>query len=322
MGNAELSSDRPRPKIVISEFMDDGAVAWLGAKFDVTYDASLVDKRALLTDTLATADALIVRNRTQVDRDLLAAARTLRLVGRLGVGLDNIDVVACKERSIRVIPATGANALAVAEYVIAAAMLLLRGGYGSTAAVARGEWPRAALSDGREINTKTLGIVGFGGIGRLTARRARALGMRVVAFDSQISADAAVWGQEEVAPQALDDVLRNADVLTLHVPLTPATRGLIDAAKLGLMKTDAILINTARGAIVDEAALATALRSGRLGGAALDVFATEPLPSASPLADCPRLILTPHVAGVTRESNARVSTLIAAEVAAELERTL
>src|SRR5262249_20522041 len=123
-------------------------------------------------------------------------------------------------------------------------------------------------------------------------------------------------------PQVLDDVLRNADVVTLHVPLTPATRGLIDAAKLALMKADAILINTARGAIVDEAALAVALRAGKLGGAALDVFATEPLPSASALADCPRLILTPHVAGVTRESNARVSTLIAAEVAAELERTL
>lgn len=320
MGNAELSSDRPRLKIVISEFMDQAAVAWLAAKFEVRYDASLVDKQAVLTDALAAADALIVRNRTRVDRELLAVARRLRLVGRLGVGLDNIDVAACEERSIRVIPATGANALAVAEYVIAAAMLLLRGAYGSTVAVARGEWPRAALSDGREINTKTLGIVGFGGIGRLTARRARALGMRVVAFDPQISRDAAVWAEEEVVPQVLDDVLRKADVVTLHVPLTPTTRGLIDAAKLALMKADAILINTARGAIVDEGALAAALRAGKLGGAALDVFATEPLPSASPLADCPRLILTPHVAGVTRESNARVSTLIAAEVAAELER--
>jgi len=308
-------------KLVISEFMDDAAVAWLAAKFDTRYDAALVDRRAALIDALAGADALIVRNRTRVDRDLLEGAPRLKVVGRLGVGLDNIDVPQCEERGIRVIPATGANALAVAEYVIATAMLLLRGAYGSTTAVGRGEWPRSALSDGREIDGKTLGVVGFGGIGRLAARRARALGMRAVAFDPQIPDDAAVWGEEQVAPQALDEVLRMADVVTLHVPLTATTRGLIDAQRLATMKADAILINTARGGIVDEAALAAALKSGKLGGAALDVFTSEPLPSGSPLADCPRLILTPHVAGVTRESNARVSTLIAAEVAAELEST-
>ena len=306
--------------VVISEFMDEAAVQWLAAKFDVRYDPTLVDRRAPLADALAAADALIVRNRTQVDRALLAAGLRLKVVGRLGVGLDNIDVAACEERAVRVIPATGANALAVAEYVIAAAMLLLRGAYGSTAAVGRGGWPRAALSNGREIEGKTLGIVGFGGIGRLTARRARALGMQVVAFDPQISGDAAAWAEEHVLPVALDDLLVRADVVTLHVPLTPSTRGLMDAGKLALMKADAILINTARGGIVDEAALAGQLRSGKLGGAALDVFAAEPLPAGSPLADCPRLILTPHVAGVTRESNARVSTMIAAEVAAELER--
>ncbi|HXX85987.1 MAG TPA: hydroxyacid dehydrogenase [Casimicrobiaceae bacterium] len=306
--------------VVISEFMDEPAVAWLAAKFEVRYDAALVDRHAELTEALAGADALIVRNRTQVDRTLLAAGSRLKVVGRLGVGLDNVDVAACEERGIRVIPATGANALAVAEYVIATAMLLLRGVYGSTAEVGRGEWPRAALSGGREIDGKILGIVGFGGIGRLTAGRARSLGMRVIAFDPQIPSGAAVWTEEQVELEALDDVLRKSDVVTLHVPLTPATRGLIDGSKLALMKADAVLINTARGGIVDEAALAAAIRAGKLGGAALDVFASEPLPRASPLADCPRLILTPHVAGVTRESNTRVSTMIAAEVAAELER--
>jgi len=306
--------------VVISEFMDDAAVAWLAAKFVIRYDASLVDRHAALLESLATADGLIVRNRTQVDRRLVSAAPRLKVVGRLGVGLDNIDVAACQERDIRVIPATGANALAVAEYVIATAMILLRGAYGSTTAVGRGDWPRAALSHGREIDSKMLGVIGFGGIGRLTARRARALGMKAVAFDPQIPADAAVWGQEQVSRRTLEELLATADVVTLHVPLTAATRGLIDAARLALMKPDAILINTARGGIVDEAALGEALKCGKLGGAALDVFATEPLPAASPLADCPRLILTPHIAGVTRESNLRVSTLIASEVAAELER--
>jgi len=306
--------------VIISEFMDDAAVAWLAAKFDTRYDAALVDKPAELATALAAADALIVRNRTRVDRGLLDHAPRLKVVGRLGVGLDNIDVAACEQRGIRVIAATGANALAVAEYVIAAAMLLLRGVFGSTTAVGRGDWPRAALSHGREIDGKTLGVIGFGGIGRLAARRARALGMHAIAFDPQIPADAAVWAEEQVVPRPLDDLLHDADAVTLHVPLTDATRGLIGADQLALMKTDAVLINTARGGIVDEAALAAALKSGKLGGAALDVFATEPLPAGSPLADCPRLVLTPHVAGVTRESNLRVSTLIASEVAAELER--
>jgi (S)-sulfolactate dehydrogenase len=307
-------------KVVICEFMDDAAVAWLAAKFETLYDAALVDRPSALVDALREADALIVRNRTRVDRSLLSSGPRLRVVGRLGVGLDNIDVAACGERGIRVVPATGANALAVAEYVIAAAMVLLRGAFGSTTAVARGDWPRAALSHGREMDGKILGIVGFGGIGRLTARRARAMGMRALAFDPQIPANAAVWGEEQVVPQALDELLRQSDVVTLHVPLNDATRGLIDQKRIALMKPDAVLINTARGGVVDEAALAAALKSGRLAGAALDVFTTEPLAPRSPLADCPRLILTPHVAGVTRESNARVSTLIAAEVAAELER--
>ena len=155
-------------RVVITEFMDEAPVASLAARFDVTYDATLVDRPAELWRTLADADAVIVRNKTQVNAALLAAASRLKVVGRLGVGLDNIDLPACKARGIEVIPASGANALAVAEYVIGAAMLLLRGAYASTAAVSEGKWPRAALSNGREIAGKTLGVVGFGGIGRLT----------------------------------------------------------------------------------------------------------------------------------------------------------
>ena len=305
-------------RIVIAEFMDDSAVRALALAHDTLYDPQLVDRQDALVAAVADTDALIVRNRTQVNAPLLAAASRLRVVGRLGVGLDNIDVAACAQRNVEVIPATGANALAVAEYVIATAMLLLRGAYGSTADVIGGGWPRAALSTGREIAGKTLGIVGFGGIGRLTARLARGLGMRVVACDPQLSATAAVWDEEGVACTSLDAVLRVADVVTLHVPLTAGTRHLVDASRLAAMKPDAVLINTSRGGVVDEAALAAALRAEKLGGAALDVFEREPLPAGAPLADCPHLILTPHIAGVTRESNVRVSTMIAERVTAFL----
>jgi len=308
-------------RIIISEFMDDAAVASLAARFSVLYEKDLVDRRADLVTLLADARALIVRNRTQVDEALLEAAPGLKVVGRLGVGLDNIDTTACVARGIEVIPATGANALAVAEYVIGAAMLLLRGAYQATAAVADGRWPRGPLSHGREIAGKVLGVVGFGGIGRLTARLGQALGMRVIGFDPQLSAASPVWAAHHTDARELADVLREADVVSLHVPLTVGTRGLIDEARLASMKPDAILVNTARGGVVDEAAVAAALRTGRLGGAALDVFETEPLPAGSALAGCPNLILTPHVAGVTRESNARVSTLIADKVAAALVRS-
>ena len=308
--------------VLIAEFMDDAAVASLQRRFVTTYDAELVNRRDELLRAVADADALIVRNKTRVDSELVAAASKLRIVGRLGVGLDNIDLPACEARGIQVIPATGANALAVAEYVISTAMLLLRGAYASTPAVAAGEWPRASLANGRELAGKTLGVVGFGSIGRQTTHLGRALGMSVIAFDAQIPATATVWAEQQTTPRRFDDLLREADVVSLHVPLTSATRKLMDSGKLALMKHGAILVNTARGGVVDESALATALSAGRLGGAALDVFETEPLPAGSALAGCPHLILTPHIAGVTRESNVRVSMLIAEKVAAALDATV
>jgi (S)-sulfolactate dehydrogenase len=307
-------------RVVISEFMDSAAVALLAARFDTTFDPEMAERREPLKRLIADAEALIVRNKTQVDGELLAAAPNLKIVGRLGVGLDNIDMLTCKSRGIEVIPATGANALAVAEYVIGAAMVLLRGVYSSTDAVAAGKWPRSALSNGRELSGKTLGVVGFGQIGQLTGRLARALGMKVIGFDAMIPAENPMWSAERTVARKFDEVLRDADVISIHVPLTPATRGLIDATKLGLMKSDAILINTSRGQVVNEAVLAAALRAGKLGGAALDVFEHEPLSSGTPLAECPRLLLTPHVAGVTRESNVRVSIMIAEKVAAALDR--
>jgi (S)-sulfolactate dehydrogenase len=301
-------------EILITEFMDEEAVQGLKAQAAVRYDERLGERRAELLGLVAGIDGLIVRNRTQVDAELLARAPRLRVVGRLGVGLDNIDVRTCRDRGITVIPATGANALAVAEYVIGAAMFLLRGAYAASAAVASGAWPRGALSNGRETAGKTLGIVGFGGIGRLVARLAQGLGMRVVAFDALLAADDPVWSESGVRRQALDELLVESDVVTLHVPLFPETRHLIDAGRIATMRPGAVLINTARGGVVDDEALAAALRAGRLGGAALDVFEQEPLPANSVLAGVPNLLLTPHIAGVTVESNQRVSALIAEKV--------
>src|SRR5512139_1136994 len=307
------------PRIVISESMDAPAVAALVRDFDVDYRPALVDDEAALAAALADADGWIVRNRTQVRGAALAAAKRLRVVGRLGVGLDNIDLAACAERGIEVIPATGANAESVAEYVLAMAMVLLRGAaYLSTAAVAAGRWPRQMLSQGREVSGKTIGLVGFGSIGRVTARKVAAMGMRVVAFDPVVPADSPAWAELGVAPLPLDELLARSDVVSLHLPLTDSTRGLIGEARLSRMMPGAILINSARGGIVDEAALARALSSGRLGGAALDVFDREPLAAGSVLAEAPNLILTPHVAGVTLESNERVSGIIAERVASFL----
>ncbi|PTB19138.1 3-phosphoglycerate dehydrogenase [Trinickia symbiotica] len=305
-------------KIVISEFMDGSAIESLSRQFDVHADPALVDDPPRLLACLKDADALIVRNRTQVTRALLGAAPRLVAIGRLGVGLDNIDVDACAARGVAVLPATGANARAVAEYVIATAMLLLRGAYTSSDVVAAGAWPRAALSNGREAAGSTLAIIGFGSIGQLVASLANAIGMTVIGYDPAQPPDAPCWGTTGARPVPLDEALHAADVVTLHMPLTNATRNLLDAMRLALLPSHAILINTSRGGIVDEAALASALREGRLGGAALDVFAREPLESGSVLADVPNLILTPHIAGLTAQSNARVSTLVASRVAQAL----
>ena len=307
------------PDIVISEFMDEAAVGELSQRHSTFYDPLLVDRPDALAGQLATARALIVRNRTNVDGALLAAAPRLACVGRLGVGLDNIDVDACRQRGIAVFPATGANDLSVAEYVITAALLLLRRAWFATDAVVAGHWPRQQLI-GREASGKTLGLIGFGSIGRETARRSAALGMSVVAFDPFVPQSDAAW--KLARHVEWDELLAKADVVSLHVPLTPETRRLIDAAALAAMKPGAILINAARGGIVEEAALADALASGRLSGAALDVFESEPLSAeaGARFAGLPNLILTPHIAGVTKESNIRVSRATAHSVLRHLER--
>ncbi len=303
--------------IVITEFMDEDAIRGILAPFDVRYDPALVDRRDELLAAVAEADALIVRNRTRVDAALLDRAPKLKAVGRLGVGLDNIDMEACQARGIAVYPATGANDVAVVEWVIASMLVLLRGAFAATDSVIAGEWPRTKLM-GREAMDKRLGLVGFGSIGRKVGAVAAALGMSVCAFDPHISANDAAWSQPwgKVTPCDLKTLLRDSDVVSLHVPLTDATRNMIDAATIAGMKRGAILINAARGGVVDEAALVDGLRSGQLGGAALDVFAEEPLTAArgQVFAGCPNLLLTPHIAGVTVEANTRVSRMVAEKI--------
>lgn len=300
-------------EIVISEFMDEVAVARLAARFPTLYDPELVDDRARLLDSVAAARALIVRSRTRVRAPLLDRAPRLECVGRLGVGLENIDGRACERRGIEVYPAVGAADVGVAEYVIGAMLTLLRGAFHSTEEVAAGGWPRQRLM-GREASGRVLGLIGFGAIAREVARRAAALGMRIVAYDPFISGSDPAWA--DARPLPLEALLGRADVVSLHVPVTSETRHMIGPPELALMRPDAILIDASRGSVVDEPAIAEALRAGRLGGAALDVFEGEPLTEEDGrvFAGCPNLILTPHIAGMTQESNVRISMMIADRV--------
>ena len=306
--------------ILITEFMDARAVDSLRADFDVHYDSDLHADAAAIAARLGPARALIVRNRTRVDAALLAAGPRLVAVGRLGVGLDNIDLVACAERGVAVHPATGANVVAVAEYVIAAILMMLRGAFRATDRVLAGEWPRTALI-GREASGKMLGIVGFGAIGRAVAERAAALGLEVAAFDPMLPRADPAWSTPGVRRfDNLPAMLGACDVVTLHVPLTDATRHLVGAAEIAAMKPGACIVNTARGGVLDETAMARALASGRLGAAALDVFEDEPLPAGSPLVGVPDLYLTPHIAGLTEEANARTGELVASRIRNALAR--
>lgn len=307
------------PLVVVSEFMNEAALAPLRAEHEVLFDPELVDERSALLAAVADAEAIIVRNRTQVDDELLTAAPRLRVVGRLGVGLDNIDMGACQRRGIAVHPATGANTRAVAEYVIASVMMLFRGAYQARDRMVDGAWPRGALQ-GRETSGKTLGLVGLGGIARLVAERATAFGMTVAAFDPFLTADDPAWtGVTRV--DNLADLLARSDAISLHVPLTDSTRHLINADSLGTMRSGAIVVNTSRGGVVDDAALAAAIRNGHIGGAALDVFETEPLTAtaAEMFADLDNVVLTPHIAGLTTESNERVSDLTVENVKKTLD---
>ncbi len=306
-------------RILITEFMDEAALQRFPDSYSIHYDPALVDNQEALIVELACADALIVRNRTQVNQSLIAMAPKLKAVGRLGVGLDNIDVQACEDKAIAVLPATGANALSVMEYVIAATLMLVRGVYLANGQMLQGGWPRSELGQGGEIQGRVMGLCGFGGIARLVADKAMALGMRVAAYDPYLAADDPAWGG--VIRCDFSELIRRADVLSLHLPLTSETSHMVGSEAINCMKPTAILINTSRGGVVDEEALIEALQSNRLAGAALDVYAKEPLSEeqAHRFTNCPNLVLTPHIAGVTREGNTRVSYVTVDNVMRVLE---
>ena len=301
------------PDVVVTEFIEESALATLSREFSVVYDPELVKRPDDIKLLAADAPGLIVRNMTQVRGEVLDACQALKVIGRLGVGLDNIDMDACKKRGIQVYPATGANAVAVAEYVIAGIFHGLRNIWSVTDKVATGWWDRQTLIL-REASGKTLGLIGFGQIAREVAKRARALGMRVGAYDPNVLPGDPAWTELGVAHMDLVSLLGESDVVSVHAPLLPTTRNLLDASALSLMRPDAVLINTARGGIIDEAAVVAALRLKRLGCVILDVLDKEPPPANSILRGVPNLILTPHVAGNTVESNVRVSSVTVANV--------
>jgi (S)-sulfolactate dehydrogenase len=305
------------PRVVISEFIAPEGLAALAGRVDVVADATLVGDRTRLLAAMADADAIVVRDRTQVDAELVAASPRLRVVGRLGVGTDNLDLEALEARGVKVHLATGANAISVAEHVVGALLFLSRPSFATTARVIAGEWPRPELI-GRELAGRTLGLLGFGATARAVAHRAAALGMTIVTADPVVTDPG-----PSVTLLTTEQLFAASDALSVHAPLLPSTRGLVGASAIAAMPAGALLVDTSRGGVVDHDAVVAALRSGHLAGAALDVHPVEPVDAATGArySGVPGLLLTPHLAGVTHESNTRISAMIAEAVVAELTAT-
>jgi (S)-sulfolactate dehydrogenase len=282
----------------------------LGSKVEVDLRDGLWSDGRELQSAVAECAGLVVRNQTRVDRQLVAAASRLRVVGRLGAGLDNLDLDALRERGITVVHGGGLNARAVAEYVLGAVLDLARGLAVADRGVRRGSWSRRT---GFELRGKTLAVLGLGKTGVETARVGRGLGMRVVGHDPYTQRR--VPGVEQ---SSLPDLFVRASVLSVHVPLTPETRGLVGREQLAALPRDAIVVNAARGGVVDEDALFEALRSGHLAGAALDVRTREPAEAGDRFNALDNVLLTPHLAGLTQESQ----KAIAAHVLTGVRRVL
>lgn len=265
---------------------------------------------------LALADALIVRSATRVTKEMLARATSLKAVGRAGVGVDNIDVAAATDRGIAVFNAPGGNTIAAAELTMALLISVARRIPAAEASVRRGEWNRAAFK-GVELRGKTLGLIGAGRIGSEVAIRCQAFGMEVVAYDPYLSPTRA--DELNVELTGFDEVIERADFVSLHVPLTDETRGILGAGTLSRLKSTAFVVNASRGGVVDEVALAKALHDGEVAGAGLDVYEDEPLAAESPLRDAPNLVLTPHLGASTEEAQVGVATEVAQKIRLLLE---
>jgi len=264
-----------------------------------------------LTRALDEVDAVIVRSATKITREAMSSTQRLRIIGRAGVGVDNIDVTAATERGIAVLNAPSGNTISAAELTLALLLAVARRVPAADRSMKAGEWERKGFS-GTELNGKTLGLVGAGRIGGEVAKRARAFGMGVIAYDPFLTEDRA--RELELERVSLDGLLERSDFVTLHVPLTESTRGLIAAPQLARMKAGAIVVNASRGGVVDEEALVDALRAGRLRGAGLDVFSQEPLPADHALRTLDNAVLTPHLGASTAEAQELVALEIAAAI--------
>jgi D-3-phosphoglycerate dehydrogenase / 2-oxoglutarate reductase len=295
-------------RILVAEPLAPEGLAALRARHEVDLRTGLSPTQ--LREAIAGYDALVVRSQVQVDAELIAAGTRLQVVGRAGVGVDNVDLEAATRAGVTVVNAPTGNTIAAAEHTIALLFAVARRIAAADASLRRGEWTRSAFQ-GIQLRGRTLGIVGLGKIGMAIADRARALEMTLVGTDPYVTAEqAALHG---VTLVDLDTLLGSADVVTVHVPLTRATTNLIDAAAIARMKPGAIVLNVARGGILDEAAVAVALREGRLGGAGVDVFEHEP-PTGSPLLDAPNAVVTPHLGASTVEAQVAVAIEVAEQV--------
>ena len=295
-------------RVLVAEPLSTEGLELLATDHEVDYRPDLAREDFLRL--LPQYDALVVRSGVKVDAQAIAAGSRLRVVGRAGVGVDNIDVNAATAAGVAVVNAPTANTIAAAELTVGLIYALARNVPQADASLRRGEWRRADFV-GTELRGKTLGIIGLGKIGMAVADRARAMEMKILGSDPFV--DTATAAARAIELVDVKELLQRADFVTVHVPLNDATRRLIDADALTLMKPDARLINVARGGVVDESALAAALRDGRLAGAAIDVYEQEP-PTVSPLLDAPNTVLTPHLGASTREAQQKAGVEVAEQV--------
>ena len=300
------------PRILVADTIAEDGLERLRRAGDVTVVSKL--EEAELIKRIPDFDALVVRSETKVTESILEAGRRLRVVGRAGVGVDNIDVLAATRKGILVVNAPRGNIIAAAEHTIALLFAVARWVAQADASVKRGEWTKSKFM-GTEIRGKTLGVIGLGNVGSEVAKRAHGLEMEVIAYDPVVSVERAELFNVDLVK--LTELLERADFVTIHVPLVEANRNIIGAAELALMKPTARLVNTSRGGIVDEEALYEALKSGRLAGAASDVFVNEPA-GEHPLFTLPNFVGTPHIAASTLEAQVSVAFDVAEEVAAVL----
>jgi D-3-phosphoglycerate dehydrogenase / 2-oxoglutarate reductase len=301
-------------RILVADQLAEAGVTALAADHEV--DVKLGLSKDELVAIAGDYDAIIVRSQTHIDADVFrAASGRLKVVARAGVGLDNVDVDAATKHGVVVCNAPQSNIVSAAEHTVALLLALARNIPQAHAALVEGRWERSRWN-GTELHDKTLGVLGLGRIGTLVAQRCHAFGMRIVAYDPFVAPDRAARLGVELLP-TVDDVLERADFVTVHLPKTPDTAGLLDAGRLRKMKPTARLLNVARGGIVDEAALAEALRDGVIAGAAVDVFATEPT-TESPLFGLPNAIVTPHLGASTEEAQDKAGTQVAEYVSLAL----